>query len=67
MDDFFSIWYHGEKEFQLFFENLTIAHPTITFTVEWPRDSIHFLDMYDPEIWDLFYKKTTSMIAPIEP
>ena len=51
----FSIWCHGEKEFQLFIENLIVAHPTIKFTVEWPHDSIH-LDMCDPEIWDPFYK-----------
>ena len=38
------IWPHGEDRLKIFIENINSFHPTIKFTADYSRVSVHFLD-----------------------
>ena len=44
IDDIFMIWPHGEDSLKIFVENINSFHPTIKFTADSSRVSVHFLD-----------------------
>ena len=41
IDDIFFLWEHGEEKLKSF----TKMNPTIKFTIDWSKRSIHFLDV----------------------
>ena len=44
IDDIFMIWPHGEDCLKIFIENINSFHPTIKFTADYSKVSVHFLD-----------------------
>ncbi|KAJ8032973.1 Zonadhesin [Holothuria leucospilota] len=44
IDDIFMIWPHAEDNLKIFVENINSFHPTIKFTSDSSRVSVHFLD-----------------------
>ena len=44
IDDIFAIWPHGERNLEIFLNELNSFHPTIKFTAEWSKESVTFLD-----------------------
>ena len=45
IDDIFFIWEHGEESLEKFLNQLNSFHPTITFTAEYSKETINFLDV----------------------
>ena len=45
IDDIFMIWTHGQDKLTDFIDTLNNTHPTIKFTTEQSKKSIHFLDV----------------------
>ena len=45
IDDIFMIWTHGQDKLTDFTDTLNNTHPTIKFTTEQSKKSIHFLDV----------------------
>ena len=42
IDDIFFIWRHGEESLEKFLNKLNSFHPTIKFTAEYSKETIHF-------------------------
>ena len=66
IDDVFMPWQHGLEELEKFHNHLNTAQEGITFTLEWSRVKVPFLDttvLYSPEIGlytDLYTKPTDT-------
>ena len=66
IDDVFMLWLFGQTELEKFLEHLNSAQEGITFTMEWSRLQVPFLDtrvLYKPEIGlhtDLYTKPTDT-------
>ena len=65
IDNIFMIWHQGENELKQFMIKLSKFRPTIKFTCDYSRESVHFLDVQavleDNEIsTDLYVKETDS-------
>ena len=45
IDYIFFLWEHGEEKLNTFIDNINKMHPTIKFTADWSKISIHFLDV----------------------
>ena len=65
IDDIFYLWEHGENKLKSFIDKISKVHPTITFTAEWSKTSINFLDVTVSLIegvieTDLYVKPTDS-------
>ena len=63
IDDVFYIWTHGKEMLSLFLEDLNNFHPSIKFSHEVNKESIHFLDLsirfsYGKILTDLYVKPT---------
>ena len=63
IDDVFYIWTHGKEMLSLFLEDLNNFHPSIKFSHEVNKESIHFLDLsirfsYGNILTDLYVKPT---------
>ena len=43
--DIFMLWQHGEKDLEKCLEFLNFHHPTITFTANYSRKEVNFLDV----------------------
>ena len=44
-DDIFFLCEHGEEKLKRFIDNINKMHPSIKFTADWSKTSIHFLDV----------------------
>ena len=65
IDDISFFWEHGKNKLKSFIEKINNVCPTITFTAEWSKTSINFLDVTVPFIegvieTDLYVKPTDS-------
>ena len=65
IDDISFFWEHGENKLKSFIYKINKVCPTITFTAEWSKTSINFLDVTVPFIegaieTDLYVKPTDS-------
>ena len=65
IDDIFFIWKHGEVSLKVFIDQVNLFHPTITFTAEYSKEELNFLDLNiklsDRELkTDLFVKPTDT-------
>ena len=49
LDDIIGIWTDGLEKLQEFFELLNAFHPTIKFTMDYPYETINFLDVQLPK------------------
>ena len=45
IESIFFIWEHGEESLEKFLDKLNNFHPTITFTSEYSKETINFLDV----------------------
>ena len=63
IDDIIFFWEHGKDTLKVIVDNINNMHPTIKFTADWSRTSIHFLDVSITEgiiEIDLYIKPTES-------
>ena len=44
IDKIFAVWPHGERNLQIFWNELNSFHATIKFTTKWSREPVMFLD-----------------------
>ena len=45
VDDIFFIWEHGEESLRDFTDHVNFFHPTITFTAQYSKEKVNFLDL----------------------
>ena len=65
IDDIFFIWEHGEESLRDFTDHVNFFHPTITFTAQYSKEKVNFLDLNIKLIdgrlkTDLFVKLTDT-------
>ena len=65
IDDIFVIWEHGEESLRDFTDHVNFFHPTITFTAQYSKEKVNFLDLtiklIDERLkTDLFVKLTDT-------
>ena len=71
IDDIFVIWEHGEESLRHFTDHVNFFHPTITFTAQYSKEKINFLDLtiklIDERLKTDFFVKLTDTNQILDP